>query len=230
MKAIILAGGVGKRMKPLTDSVPKPMVQVAGKPILQWQIEWLKGCGVSEFVLCIGYLKERVQEFFGDGGSLGVRVDYVVEEEPLGTAGALRNALPYFPKGESFFSLNGDNLTDIDLSSLRAKREETGAVGALALVPLPCPYGVIHTDDDDYITAFVEKPRLSDYWINPGVYCLDSSIARYLPERGSLETEVFPLLATERKLTTAMYPDSFWMSIDSPKDVDEASKVLLARR
>ena len=230
MKAIILAGGMGKRMRPLTDTVPKPMVLVADKPILQWQMDWMKGSGVQEFVLCVGHLKEKIIEFFGDGSRFGVRVDYVIEEEPLGTAGALRNALPHFPQSEPFFSLNGDNLIDLDLRDLRAHRDATGAVGSLALVPLPCPYGVVMTDDRGYVTSFVEKPRLMEHWINPGVYCLHPSISSYLPEKGSLELEVFPRLAGERKLTAARYPDSFWMSVDSPKDVEEATKALRARR
>ena len=229
MKAIILAGGLGKRLRPLTDTTPKPMVLVADKPIAQWQVEWLKSNGVDEFVFCIGHLKEKVMEHFGDGSGFGVRVDYVVEEEPLGTAGALRNARPYFPKGEPFFCLNGDNLSDLDVKVLLDRQNEAGAMGALALVPLPSPYGVVLTDGEDRVTAFLEKPRLTDHWINPGVYCLHPGIASYLPEKGSLEYDVFPVLAGEHKLIGVKYPDGFWMSVDGLKDVEEATRALGGR-
>ena len=107
MRAVILAGGSGKRLRPLTDTVPKPMLLVAGRPILEWQMKWLQSAGVDHFILCIGPLREKVMDHFGDGSSMGVRVDYVIEDQPLGTGGALRNASGYFPtdERESFFAL-----------------------------------------------------------------------------------------------------------------------------
>lgn len=226
MKAVILAGGLGRRLRPLTDTIPKPMVPVAGKPILQWQMEWLKTVGVDEFILCIGHLREKVMEFFGDGASLGVKVRYVIEEEPLGTGGALKNASAHFPKAEPFFCLNGDVISDLDLHSVLKASRTPGAVGALSLVPLPSPYGTVVTGPGGYVTDFKEKPRLTDHWINAGVYCLQPSVAGYLPQRGSLEIDVFPKLAREHKLLSFQYPSSFWMSMDSPKDIEEAGKVL----
>ena len=229
MKAVILAGGMGKRLRPLTDTIPKPMVPVAGKPVLQWQMDWLRAVGVDEFILCIGHLRQKVMEHFGDGSSSGIRVRYVIETEPLGTGGALKNAEPYFPKDESFFTLNGDVLSDLDLSVVLRQRESQGAIGALSLVPLPSPYGTVVTDDKDRVIQFLEKPRLRDHWINAGVYCFHPSIARYLPKKGSLELDVFPKLALEGKLSAAKYPECFWTSIDSPKDLEEASRVLEAK-
>lgn len=226
MKAIILAGGFGKRLRPLTDTVPKPMIPIADKPILQWQVEWLKAAGVSKFVLCIGHLKEKVIEHFGDGRGFKVHVDYVKEDEPLGTGGALRNALPHFPAGEPFFCLNGDILSDLDLKLVMRRRQESDAIAALSLVPLPSPYGTVIADEQGRVSAFLEKPRLQDHWINGGVYCLHPSIAPYLPLKGSLETDVFPVLAREGKLVATRYPNGFWMSVDSPKDVEEAAKAL----
>lgn len=229
MKAIILAGGFGKRLRPLTDTVPKPMVPVADKPILRWQMEWLRRAGVDEFVLCIGHLKDRVIEYFKDGRDFGVRVSYVIEDEPLGTGGALRNALPHFPRADPFFTVNGDVLTSLDAATLIRKREDTGAMGVLALVPLPSPYGTVTTDQSGRVSAFLEKPRLMDHWINAGVYCLHPAVAEYLPKKGSLETEVFPKLAREGKLGAVQFSRDFWMSVDSPKDLEEATKALAGR-
>ena len=229
MKAIILAGGLGKRLKPLTDTIPKSMVSIGEKPILLWQIEWLKRYGVDEFVVCIGYLREKVMDFFGDGSRFGAPVRYVIEEKPLGTGGALRNASPHFPKSEPFFALNGDVVTDLDLGAVLAKHRQAKALGTLALVPLPSPYGIVVTDGADRITSFVEKPRLTDKWINGGVYCFEPDVVRYLPEVGSVELDVFPVLAREGRLTASKHADGFWMSVDSPKDIEAAAKWLAGR-
>ena len=205
------------------------MIPVADKPILLWQIEWIKRYGVDEVILCISHLRERIVEYFGDGERVGVRVSYVVETEPLGTGGALRNALPHFPKDEPFFAFNGDVISDIDLTQVRDLCKTQGAVGALTLVPLPSPYGIVETDDTGHVRAFVEKPRLTDRWINAGIYCLQPSIASYLPERGSLELDVFPVLAQEGKLLAHKSPEGYWTSIDSPKDIEEATRSLRER-
>ena len=229
MKAIVLAGGLGKRLRPLTDTTPKPMIPIAGKPVLLWQIEWLKGHGVDSFVLCIGYLRDKITEFFGDGSKFGVRIDYVFEDQPLGTGGALRNAAAHFPKDGLFFAFNGDVISDISLSKVRRSCEEgapRGALGTLALAPLPSPYGIVETDGHGLIGSFTEKPRLLHYWINAGVYCLHADIAGYLPETGSIERDVFPKLAAEGKLLATKHIDCYWQSIDSPKDVEEAAAFL----
>jgi len=229
VKAIVLAGGLGKRLRPLTDTTPKPMIPIAGKPVLLWQMEWLKRHGVDSFVLCIGYLPDRITDFFGDGSKFGVRVDYVFEDQPLGTGGALRNAAAHFPENELFFAFNGDVISDIPLSDVRRRCEEgaaDGALGAIALAPLPSPYGVVETDGDGRIASFTEKPRLSDYWINAGVYCLHADIAGYLPVSGSIERDVFPKLAAEGKLLASKHAGCHWQSIDSPKDVEEAAAFL----
>ena len=231
MKAIILAGGFGRRLRPLTDTTPKPMLLVAGKPILEWQMDWLGTMGVDEFALCVGHLHEKVMDYFGDGASIGGPVHYAIESEPLGTGGALRNALPYFPQNEDepFFVLNGDVLTDLDLRRTLKSSQGYNIVGALSLVPLPSPYGTVETDAAGQVLEFKEKPRLTDHWINGGVYCLRRSIAPYLPTKGSLETDVFPRLAREGKLRAERFPECFWMSVDSPKDMEEYSKLLAGR-
>lgn len=227
MKAILLAGGRGKRLRPITDTLPKVMVPIAGKPILQWQIEWLRRYSVQSFVLSIGHLAHKVQEAFGDGSDLGVKIEYAIEDEPLGTAGALRKAMLCIGSPDPFFVTNGDLLTDIDPWRADRSRAARGAIGAINLVPLPSPYGEVELDSANLVSSFREKPSLRDHWINAGVYTLTSSVLPYLPERGSLEHDVFPVLAREGKLLGYRYEECFWHSIDSHKDIEEASEKIL---
>ena len=227
MKAILLAGGRGKRLRPITDTLPKVMVPVAGKPILQWQIEWLRRYGIQSFILSIGHLAHKVQEAFGDGSDLGVEIEYAIEDEPLGTGGALRKAMSFIGGSDPVIVTNGDLLTDIDPWRAERSREECGAIGALNLVPLPSPYGVVELDSTSLVRSFREKPLLCDHWINAGVYTLAPEVFPYLPERGSLEHDVFPVLAQEGKLLGYRYEGCFWHSIDSHKDIEEASEKIL---
>ncbi len=225
MKAAILAGGLGKRLRPLTDDRPKPMIEVSGTPILGWQIAWLASHAISDIVLCTGYMRESIINYVGNGSKFGVRVSYVTEDEPLGTGGALKNAESLLRNEESFFVLNGDVLTNLDPNRLvRVLGDE--AVGAIATVPLRSPFGIVDAGEDGQITGFREKPVLENYWINAGVYCLSSSILAGLQRVGDLESEVFPQLVRERSLRTVRYSDTHWRSIDSHKDIDEAAKEL----
>lgn len=224
MKAAILAGGYGKRLRPYTETVPKPLVEVAGKPILVWQMEWLKRYGITEFVLLVGYLKEKIIEYIGSGARFGVSVTYVVEDRPLGTAGALKNAEHVLRGEKAFIVLNGDILTNLDPRKLLDKlEEEPNAVGVIASVPLRSPYGILEVDGDR-VVSFREKPLLKDYWINAGVYAFRPEVFNYLPEHGDIEVTAFPKLASEGKLFTVRYIDVYWRSIDTHKDVEEASR------
>jgi len=221
MQAIILAGGFGKRLAPLTSEVPKPLLPVGGKPILVRQIEWLRGFGVTDVVLAVGYLRHKVFETLGDGRRLGVRIFYSVEEEPLGTAGAIRNA-ELFMRDDVFIVLNGDVLTNLDLNRLVEALGD--ADGAIALVPLRSPYGIVEFDRDGRITRFREKPLLEGFYINAGVYAFRREVLKFLPERGNIEETAFPMLAERGRLRGVTYRDVFWRSIDSVKDLEEVDK------
>ena len=224
MKAVILAGGYGKRLKPYTENVPKPLLPVAGRSILEWQIRWLKHYGFEEILICAGYLKEKLVNEVGSGAKYGVRVGYVVEDEPLGTGGAVKNAEHILRNDESFLLINGDILTDLDPNKLLEDLEEE-YFGAIALVQLPSPYGIVRFDEEKCrVISFVEKPRLTDYWINAGVYAFKPEIFNYLPERGDIEKTALPKLAEEGRLRAHLFREAFWMSIDSHKDLEEASK------
>jgi len=226
VKALILAGGYGKRLKPLTEELPKPLLQVAGKPIVAWQFDLYKRHGINEIVMAVGYLKEKVIELVGSGSKYGVKVVYVVEEEPLGTGGAIKNAESALRNEEMFAVSNGDIITNLDVTKLCDALRESEAVAAMSLVPLPSPYGIVITDESGKVKEFKEKPKIHDYWINAGVYCMRNEIFDYLPESGDIEKTAFPQLAKEGKLVAVKYPDAFWKSVDTFKDLEEANKLL----
>lgn len=227
MLAVILAGGYGKRLRPLTDKIPKNMIEVAGKPIILRQIEWLSRQGVKRFLILTGYLSNRITEYLGNGRSLGVSIEYSHEKEPLGTGGAVKNAWEILSKEDRFLLINGDVITDLSIYPLINELDsDSEVVGVLSAVPLPSPYGIINFDRDGYIKEFIEKPQLEDYWINAGVYIFRGSIYEYLPVKGNLEMETLPRLARENKLKVVKYMGVFWRSIDSFKDVEQASDIL----
>ena len=221
MKAVILAGGFGKRLRPLTDQRPKPMIEVLNVPIIEWQTKWLKKFGISEVIICVGYMKEQIIDHIGSGSRLGVRVGYAVEEEPLGTGGALKNAESLLAGQNSFFMVNGDILTELDPNMLNV---HDSAHQSLALVPLRSPYGVVELEGDSKVKGFVEKPTIPNTWINAGVYRFTPDVFSYLPENGNIEVTALPALAREGMLRATKFEDVFWRSIDSHKDIDEAAK------
>ncbi len=225
LKAAIIAGGLGKRLRPLTLERPKPLVEVGGKPIIQWQIEWLRRYGVDTVVVLTGYLKEKIIEFLGSGQQLGVNVVYVVEDEPLGTGGAIKNAQGVL-SGDVFIAINGDIITDIPVNKLVDELLSSDALAVIALVPLRSPYGVVDIDSTGYIRSFREKPVLSDYLINAGVYAMKPQIFEYLPDKGDIERTTFPELAKEGLLKGVVFKDVYWRSIDTIKDVDEVNAEL----
>lgn len=227
MKAAVMAGGLGRRLRPLTSDRPKPLVEVGGKTIIEWQIEWLRRHGISSVVILAGYLREVLIEHLGSGSRYGVKASYVVEDEPLGTGGALRNA-EHVLSDSVFVALNGDVITNLDLGRLVRELVSSNAVAAIALVPLRSPYGIVKLRGDGYVESFEEKPVLREYLINAGVYAMKPEVFRYLPERGDIERTTFPRLAAEGLLKGVVFADCYWRSIDTLKDVEEASKDLQA--
>ena len=221
MKAVILAGGFGKRLKPLTNDRPKPMIEVSGVPILEWQIDWLHRNDINEVVICLGYLHEVVMNHIGSGKKFGVKVGYSMEEEPLGTGGALKNASSLL-SGTSFLALNGDILTDLNPWKL-VDDLTPDVMGSIASVPLSSPFGIIEIEKG-FAKGFREKPVIRDYWINAGVYCLSTEILDILPDKGNIESTTMPKLADEGRLKITKYDQVNWRSIDTHKDIEEAEK------
>jgi mannose-1-phosphate guanylyltransferase len=221
LKAVILAGGMGKRLRPLTDDRPKAMIEIQNIPIIERQIHWLSRFGIREIVICVGHLKERIISHLKDGNQFDVAIDYVSEEEPLGTGGALRNAeekIVVDSQNEGFFVINGDILTDINLLEL----SNLGS-NSIALVNLRSTFGIVETEGN-IVSHFVEKPSIKDKWINAGIYFFSPQVFEYLPLLGNFEVTTLPSLAKERKLKALKYARSYWRSIDSHKDVEEATE------
>ena len=224
MKAVILAGGFGKRLRPLTETVPKPLVKIGEKTILERQIEWLGNNEVKEIILCIGFLKNKIIEFINNEKNNKIILKYVIEKEPLGTGGALLNS-KYLLKGEEeFIVMNGDIITDLDPLALKKKMKTN--VGVLSLIPLRSQYGIVDVNDNGKITQFKEKPILSEYWVNAGVYILNKKIFDYLNEKSSIEKDAFPKLVNENKLAAIKFRSQFWKSIEVVKDIEEVEQQL----
>jgi NDP-sugar pyrophosphorylase family protein len=225
MKTVILAGGFGKRLKPLTDTRPKPMIEVLNVPIIEWQVRWLRKFGIKDFVICVGYMKEQIIDHFGNGAKFDSRIDYSFEEKALGTGGALLNAKQLVSNQGSFFVLNGDILTELDPNRL-----DIANSNVLAVVPLRSPFGMVELDVNSTVRGFIEKPEIPDRWINAGLYRFTQEIFRYLPQEGNIEVTALPALAKEGRLQAVRYKDIFWRSIDSHKDIEEASKEMKEAR
>ena len=199
MKALILVGGKGTRLYPLTKTLPKPMAPVVNRPHLERVIEWLRGHGVTDVILTLHYKPEHFREYFGDGSKFGVNVHYVEEPEPLGTGGAIRNAEEFLD--DTFLVFNGDILTDLNLTEVVRFHKEKGASVTIALQPVddPTRYGVVELDSDSRILRFVEKPaphEAPSNLINAGTYVMEPHVLRYIPKgiKYSVERGLFPTL------------------------------------
>jgi len=228
LKALILAGGYGKRLRPITENKPKVLVEIAEKPILEWQIEWLKTFGFKDIVICIGYLGEKIKNLISNGEKFGVNIEYSIERSALGTGGAIKNAEPLLASEDRFIVVNGDIITNLNPKLL--SKACKNVIGVIALVPLRSPYGIVDVDSSNLIKKFVEKPVIPGFWINAGVYCLSNEIFDYLPEKGNIEFETFPRLAEERKLRAVKFSDVFWKAIDTYKDLEEADRILRSEK
>src|SRR5687767_10151964 len=179
MQALILAGGEGTRLRPLTSTVPKPVVPLVDRPFIAYMLEWLRGHGVDDVVMSCGFLASGVRNVLGDGDAFGIRLRYVEEPRPLGTGGALKFAESLLD--ERFLMLNGDVLSDIDVTAQLERHEAVGARATLTLAPVPDPsaYGLVRTDAEGRVAAFVEKPapdQIDTPNINAGIYVLQRDV------------------------------------------------------
>ncbi|MFB5607627.1 MAG: NDP-sugar synthase, partial [Candidatus Nitrosomaritimum yanchengensis] len=173
MKAIILAGGRGKRLKPITDYVPKPLVPLKNVPIIEWQIKYLKKFKVDEIIICTGYKTEMIEHFLDTKDNFGIKISFSIEKNPLGTGGAIKQAGKLI-KDDSFFVLNGDTITNIDLGKLQKK------TNSIAAIELRTKFGIMETVDDKVI-KFREKKEIPNVWMNAGIYHLQKKLLKDLP-------------------------------------------------
>jgi mannose-1-phosphate guanylyltransferase len=220
VQAVILVGGEGTRLRPLTSTVPKPVVPLVDRPFISYMLEWLGKHGIDDVIMSCGFLATSVRNVLGDGRGLGIRLRFVEEPDPRGTAGALKYAEPMLD--ERFLMLNGDVLTDIDLSAQIAQHEDSGAKATLALVPVadPSAYGLVHLNDDRSVRDFVEKPSpdlVDTNMISAGAYVLQREILQLVPadRNVSIEREVWPRLIGEGLF--GFPSESYWLDIGSPE-------------
>jgi mannose-1-phosphate guanylyltransferase len=214
MKAIILAGGRGKRLRPITDYVPKPLIPIKNIPIIEWQLRYLKKFGIDEVIICTGYKQEMIENHL-NMKNIGIKIKYSIEKTPLGTGGAIKKAGKMI-NDESFFVINGDTITNIDLKKLATKKN------AIAAIELRTKYGILETEGNK-IMAFKEKKEISDTWMNAGIYHLEKEILKSLPNKGDIEKTVFPDYAKKGILNTIKFKNAKWYSVDSFKDMEECA-------
>jgi mannose-1-phosphate guanylyltransferase len=220
LQALILAGGEGTRLRPLTSTIPKPVVPLVGRPFISYMLRWLHEHGVKDVILGCGFMADQVRAVLGDGSGLGIRLRYLEEPRPLGTGGALKFAEDLLD--DRFFMLNGDVLTDIDLTEQLAQHERTGARATLALYPVedPSAYGLVRLDADGSVNDFVEKPgpeELDTNLISAGAYILERDVLDGMAPAGtniSIERDVFPTL-----IGRGLYgyeASGYWLDIGTP--------------
>lgn len=227
MKALLLVGGKGTRLRPLTDRLPKPMVPVMGRPLLERTLETLRRHRVDEIVLSTCYKSECIRRYFGDGSELGLKIHYAQEDFPLGTGGAVKNAENYFT--EPFFVLNADILSNIDFGEMMRfhRRKKAGVTIAVTQVKNPSAYGVIETDEDGYAASFREKPKqTASHLINAGAYVFDPDVLRRIPSGRavSVEREVFPKLLEDGRRIAAYQGCDYWLDIGTPEKYVQAHR------
>ena len=220
MQALILAGGEGTRLRPLTSTVPKPVVPLVDRPFIVFMLDWLRSHGVDDVVMSCGHLASGVRNVLGDGSAFDVRLRYMEEPRPLGTGGALKLAEPMLD--ERFLMLNGDVLTDMNLRAQLEMHERTGAVATLALVPVedPSAYGLVRTNSGGEVTEFVEKPspdQIDTNNISAGAYVLERSVLELLePDQpASIERDVFPQLVGHGLF--GCVSEAYWLDIGTPE-------------
>lgn len=241
MQALILVGGKGTRLRPLTNEIPKPAVTLVDRPFLTYMIEWLAGHGVEEILLACGFLPDRMREILGEGEPNGPKLRYLVEPEPLGTAGAIKFAEEHL-KGR-FLALNGDSLTDLDLAPLFECHRESNSKATLGLygVEDPTAFGLVLHDEQGRVTDFLEKPepgsketeaaaRLSSPEISAGIYLLEREVLDRIPagRKVSIEREIFPALVGNGLHARRL--EGYWQDIGTPERYLEATWDILEGR
>lgn len=224
--AVILAGGKGTRMGPLTADRPKPMVSVAGRPIIEWIILWLKKYDITTIVVSVDYKKEVIIDHLGDGARFGVRIITINDHSGCAETGdVFRHIFENQDLPENFVALNGDQIIDLPLDETIAFHEKHAPTATIVTCPTKIPYGILTIDEDNTVRAFTEKPTMPDIMMSTGIYIFNRSIYPYLPHKGLIEKETFTKLAHMRQLKAYPY-FGFFTTINDRKDLEEAERVL----
>jgi mannose-1-phosphate guanylyltransferase len=228
MQAVVLVGGEGTRLRPLTLTQPKPALQLVDRPFIRYMVDWLGHHGIDEVVMACGFRAEDLRSALGDSVPGGPDIRYIQEDEPLGTAGPVRLAADMGLLGERFMVLNGDVLTDLDLTALQRQHSETGAVITLGLYPVddPTSYGLVRRGEDGTVLGFLEKPdpaEIDTDEISAGAYVIERSVLDLIPagRAVSIEREVFPRLVGQGLYGRRL--EGYWMDIGTPERYLQAS-------
>jgi mannose-1-phosphate guanylyltransferase/phosphomannomutase len=228
MKAVVMAGGEGTRLRPLTSNQPKPMVPVVGKPCMEHIVELLRGNGINDVIVTVAFLPQAIRSYFGDGEPLGVNIEYSVEESPLGTAGSVRLASEKL--ADTFVVISGDALTDVNLQKLVDFHRERGAAVTIGLksVENPLEFGIVVTDDEGRIERFLEKPSWGQVFsdtINTGIYVLEPEVLRHVPidRPYDFSKELFPLLLEMGRPLYGYVFEEYWQDIGNLEQFRQAN-------
>lgn len=229
MYALIVAGGEGQRLRPYTEDRPKAMVEVNGKPLLEYQITWLRNNGVTNAVVLCGYKAEVIQNHFKDGEGFGLKIEYGIEETPLGRGGAFKLGFAKIPASEQLvIGANGDNINDQRLAPMLEFHRGNKALVTVMLTRLRSPYGIATVLESGQVTGFEEKPLLP-HWLNAGVYVFSREVFDLFPAKGDHEDSTFPALAKQGRLF-GYKSDAYWRTVDNVKDLIEAGQELKEKR
>ncbi|MDD3974732.1 MAG: sugar phosphate nucleotidyltransferase, partial [Methanothrix soehngenii] len=224
MKAVILAGGLGTRLKPYTTVFPKPLMPIGESPILEIIIKQLKAKGFNEITLAVGHLSELIMAFFNNGSKYGLKIEYSKEEKKLGTAGGLgllKNKLE-----DDFLVMNGDVLTGLDFSEFLEFHKKTGSIATIALNRrhVDIDFGVVELDENRTLIGYIEKPKI-DYLVSMGVYAFNESILEYIPSHEYLDIpDLMKRLLSEGEKVNGFIHDGYWLDIGRPDDYIKANE------
>ena len=223
--AVVLAGGAGLRLRPLTRNQPKVMVRVLDKPVLQWVIEWLRHSGIKRVILGVAYCKEAVMNHFGDGSKFGVEISYSVHSVDGETGEGFRLAISRYVRDDVFVAMNGDEITNLILRSMINFHLEYGYTATIAVTNLRSPFGVVEVGKNGLVLDFKEKPIIPSVLVNTGIYIFSRGIENYLPEKGPIEETTFPLLVNN-KILGGYKMKGTWLTVNTIKDLRLAENVL----
>lgn len=234
MKAVVLAGGYGTRLRPLTYTCPKPLLPLAGKPILQHIVESLAGHGFDEIFITTNYLRERIEKYFGDGSKYGVKLVYPKEDKALGTAGSVKNVEKHLD--DTFAVIQGDNITDVDFKKVLDFHREKKGIATIVLVPVenPSAFGIADVDRNFKVVRFLEKPKPEEYFsnlANTGIYILEPQILDYIPKGSTYDfsTGLFPETLKLGKEIYGCKVNCFWADVGSPESLFKANRWILGK-
>lgn len=225
---VILAGGEALRLRPISSDKPKALVEINGKPLLEWIIEWLHYYNVTNIIIGVAYLKEQIMEYFGDGSQYGVDITYSIHTVEGGTSQGFRFAVKKYVDRENFFAMNGDQITDLNLLDMASFHLKHGKIATIAVNNPQCPFGQMILDEEQIVTDFIEKPICNFTFCNTGVYAFNRRILHFLQEQGSIEKQTFPILTRKQELKGYMY-DGFFVTINAVKDIRIAENGLNKR-